>query len=105
VSKRKAALASGAITAQQYLRDQLAAVRPQPACTVCEQTYIDPGPWGPDSLYEIQREQDWPAEAMAFEVCPECTTLGLCPDCIHEQECCIALKEEEQPDSQKAARE
>ena len=93
VTRRKTQVATAVITARQYLRDRLASVRPQPACTVCGQTYTDPGPWGPESLYEIQVDADLPAEAMVFEACSECATIGVCPDCIHEQECCAEAQE------------
>ena len=60
----------------------------QGACSICGQTYTDPAIWGPESLAEIQQINRWEPEPMQFDACPECWTVGVCPDCLHERECC-----------------
>lgn len=58
------------------------------ACSICEQTYTDPACWGKESLAEIQQIERWPVEPLHFDACPECWTVGVCPDCLHERQCC-----------------
>ena len=57
-------------------------------CSICGQTSTDPGPWGDESLEQIQERWGWDPAPMEFESCPECWTVHVCPDCLHEQECC-----------------
>jgi hypothetical protein len=71
---------------------------PEPECSICGQTQA--------------LSQDFTATGSAealgiilvFATCPHCGTRHVCPDCLHEEECCIFKAERKQEKNRKLTR-
>lgn len=67
-----------------------------PSCVICER---EEGHKATNRFGERDLNPDAPLGAM--ETCSFCGTLSVCPECVHERECCENLDEiQESPDVQ-----
>lgn len=64
-----------------------AALHSAQTCTICGQSETDPSHW-PDLRDPVTGRQE-----IGFVTCKTCGQLGVCGDCEHERDCCVAMIE------------